>query len=48
MKKMEKINERIEKTKCWKATGLEGLPITWGIVAVAILLLLTAGWWIMG
>jgi hypothetical protein len=48
MKTMREINEEIEKTKWWKATKIEGLPITWGILGGAMLVLLVAGWWIMG
>ncbi len=37
MKRMKKMNEGIEKTKWWKATKIEGLPITWGAIAIVIL-----------
>ena len=34
MKTMRETNEGIEKTKWWKTVGLEGLPITWMIIAM--------------
>ena len=48
MKTIKEIMERTEEMKWWKATRIDGSPITWGIVAVVILFILATGWWIAG